>query len=185
MDILVRSDFNPKLIYLHQIYPLRVVKQIATMMFSVCSAKFQSKHPDLVKFVLNKEWRYLSPEYRFFAYFNIEGILRMIGNEMVVGKFDFSTGLGGRVFRMHEISYPPFGYVMTLSGQDPIDSKLVDITHFTRYWYDELENAPLYLPVLPTELPIPGDYRTRAQIDKESQENTAEAEASRGERLAS
>src|SRR5215204_1076611 len=79
MEILQRSNGNPKLIYLYQLYPLRIIKQIITMMFSANSDVFGEKHPDLVKFILNKTRKYLNPRYRFWLYYNYIGEPRFSG----------------------------------------------------------------------------------------------------------
>lgn len=165
-DVLVRSGDNPRLIYLHYVYPLRVIKQIVAMMFSVNGPEFQASHPALVKFVLNREARYLSPKYRFFVYFTTIGTNRAVGT---VGWLNVVKGTGS-VFS--EISFPPFGYIMTLDSPPP-DGRVVEITHFARYDYAEMEVAPLHLPVLPTHLSFPGDYRTQEQIAAETDQNIA------------
>ncbi len=166
MDVLARSDGKPSLIYLHYVFPLRIIKQIVTMMFSVNGDHFRLKNPDLVRFVLNREARYLPPQYRFFVYYNIGGVNRSIG---ISGLFNIKTR---RMSIMSEITFPPFGYVMTLDTEPP-DRRLFEITHFARYDYNDLVVAPLHLPVLPTHLSFPGDYRTMEQIDQEYAESLA------------
>lgn len=79
MDALIRSEGKPKLVYLHYIYPLRVLKRIVTMIFSVNGDHFHQKHQALVKFVLNREARHLPSQYRFFVHFTIEGNNRAFG----------------------------------------------------------------------------------------------------------
>lgn len=184
-QILVRTNYNPKLIYLHYIEPLSVIKQIAVMMFSTASEKFQAKHQDLVKFVKNKELKYLPPRYRFFVYFNHEGRPRMLGDVMQKMRIDYSNGLRFVPEPMYEVTFPPYGYVMMVNGEDAPDKRLVEITHFARYDFRAVEVAPLHLPVLPTHIPIPGDYRTQQEIDEQAARSMAEAERIRRDRLAS
>lgn len=166
MNVLVRSGGKPTLIYLHYVYPLRVLKQIVTMMFSVNGSKFRLANPDLVRFVLNREARYLSPRYRFFVFYNTEGVNRASGT---TGLLNVETG---RASTMSEITFPPFGYVMTLDSEPP-DHRLFEITHFARYDYDDMRVVPLHLPVLPTLLSFPGDYRTIDEIHRERAEALA------------
>lgn len=166
MDVLVRSGGRPKLVYLHYIYPLRIIKQIVTMMFSVNNEHFHERHPTLVKFVLDREARYLPPKYRFFVYYTVQGTNRALGTS---GLLNVETG---RSSIFSEISFPPFGYVMTLDSQPP-DHRLLEITHFSRYDYHEMIVAPLHLPVLPTHMGFPGDYRTLAEIDRDYAINMA------------
>jgi len=52
----------PTLCYQFRIFPLRVLKQIICIFFSANGPGFGEVHPDLVKFVLNREDRDLKPE---------------------------------------------------------------------------------------------------------------------------
>jgi hypothetical protein len=70
MDMLIRTNGKPTLIYLNYIFPLQVLKQIVTMFFSVNVEGFRKPNEELVRFVLNREARYISPKYRFFVYYN-------------------------------------------------------------------------------------------------------------------
>ncbi|OHD14902.1 MAG: hypothetical protein A2086_10925 [Spirochaetes bacterium GWD1_27_9] len=157
--ILELSNNNPNLIYLYKINPLPILKQIITMFFSINSNKFRQLYKDLVFFVLNKEKKYLPPKYRFFIYYNIEGYIR---NSPSYGIFNIETNQS--IFGT-EINFPPFGYSMTFNSQAP-DERLVEITHFSRYSYDETVTLSLKLPVLPTHLLLPGDYRTKKEINE-------------------
>jgi hypothetical protein len=159
MDILIRAQGRPSLIYLHHILPLRVLKQIVTMFFSVNGPQFHEKHHELEAFVKNRWKQYLHPQYRFFVYYNIEGMLRFNGGMALINLNKGSSG----ITLLSEISFPPFGYVMTIDAPPP-DRRLVEITHFARYGYNEFASMPLQLPVLPTHLWIPGDYRNKEEI---------------------
>ena len=50
MDILMRSDGSPSLIYLYRMYLLAILKQIVVMFLSVNSPDFGDSNPALVKF---------------------------------------------------------------------------------------------------------------------------------------
>ena len=78
MNILEYTENQPSLYYRFRIFPVRVIKQIACMMFSVNTDEFRCYHQDLVKFVLNKEEYNLKPNIKFFAFYNAEGF-RMSG----------------------------------------------------------------------------------------------------------
>lgn len=162
MDILNRSNGHPSLIYLYHLFPLPIIKQIATMFFSV--NYFRKVQPELVQFVLNKERRFLPPKYRFFVYYNTTGRLRYAGITGVM------TDVGGPDFEVKlvsEISFPPFGYVMTIDSEPP-DKRLAEITQFARFAYDKIAETTVELPVLPTYSPAPGDYRDKAQIYRDA-----------------
>ena len=81
-----------------------------------------------------------------------------------VGVLKFDTN-STRTVLLSEITFPPFGYVMTIDDE-PHEKRLVEITHFSRYGYNEFAVFPLQLPVLPTHLWFPGDYRTKEEIIK-------------------
>jgi hypothetical protein len=170
MEILARAGGKPSLIYLNYLFPLPIIKQILVMFFSVNGSKFQEGNPELVRFVLNREARYLPPKYRIYVYYNIEGTLRSSG---IVATLDWRNGPTKMVL-MSEISYPPFGYVLVL-GSPPPDARLFDISHFASYEYNEFAVIPLQLPVLPTHLGIPGDYRNRAEILEQMAKSEAQA----------
>lgn len=155
---MIRADGKPTLTYLHYVLPLQIIKQVTAMFFSAVSEGFQSKHQELVRFVLDRERRYLPPEYSFYVYYNIQGTFRF---SSVVATLNFNSG---RRSVFSEITFPPFGYVMTLNGSSPPIDKLYKIDHFARYDYNEFDTVPLTLPVLPTFLTLPGDYRTREEI---------------------
>jgi hypothetical protein len=62
------------------------------------------------------------------------------------------------------------GYIMALNGKPP-NQRLFDITHFARSEYNERRTYYLDLPVLPTHLGIPGDYRELDEINRDVQRN--------------
>ncbi len=161
MEILSRSRWRPTLIHLNYLLPLSIIKQIAAMFFSVNQLGFADKNPELVKFVLDQKAKYLSPKYRFFVYFNHEGRFR---TSPIVGMGNFFKR---ELSVMSEITYPPYGYVLTL-GTPPPDPRLVEITHFARFDYNEFAVLEMRLPVLPTHTFVPGDYRTKEEIYKEA-----------------
>jgi hypothetical protein len=165
MTILQRSDGRPRLVYAHHVYPMRVIKQIITMFFSVNSDQFR-KTPigeSLVWLLRNREEKGLPRGVRFYAYFNWLGRLRY---NPISSVSDFNKG---QVNVFSEITYPPFGYVMSLGTEAP-DSRLFDITHFAWSDYDETRSEFLELPVLPTHLMgASGDYRNLDQVHDDAE----------------
>jgi hypothetical protein len=157
MNILEMTNGKPTMFYMNYVFPLSIIKQIVTMFFSVNGENFRLLHPDLVSFVLNRNAKYLPPKYRFFAYFNLEGRYRATGVSAVLNTD------AGRFSVFSEITFPPYGYVMTF-GTDAPDRRMVEITHFTRYDLHEWSVIELKLPTLPTHLSLPGDYRSIEEI---------------------
>lgn len=162
MMIVSMSVGKPTLVYIHRMYPLSIIKQILVMFLSTNSLGFRLKNPYLEGFVMEKEKRYLDPKYRFFIYYNTSSSLRSTGISGVL--------TGGRNSTMSEISFPPFGYVMTFDSPPP-DPRLFEITHFARYRYKEFALVDLRMPCLPTVTPFPGDYRTPEQIRRDEASN--------------
>lgn len=66
-DVLIRSGGRPRLIYLHRIRPLPVIKQVLGMFFSINGAGTLSHNEYLVRFLLNEEMMHLAPKQRLFA----------------------------------------------------------------------------------------------------------------------
>ena len=174
-DVLIKTDFNPKIFTPHYIYPLRVLKQIVTMFFSVNDKDaFRKSNPELVEFVLNPKRSYLPPKYRFFIYFNRGNEtdrFRYLGIAAQV-QLDVST----RPVVLSEIAFPPLGYMLTIDS-DPPDRRLTEITHFSRYSYDDFRMIQLNPPVLPTVMPFHGDYRTAEEVEQQAAKSQVEAAA--------
>lgn len=149
MNILEYTENQPSLYYRFRIFPVRVIKQIACMMFSVNTDEFRCHHQDLVKFVLNREEYYLNPDIKFFAFYNAEGF-RMSGGMVKVKTDSFNMdsleGLGESVNRIRtkiethqalsELGFPPLGYVLTFDSEPP-HPRLVDISYFAKYRYED------------------------------------------------
>ncbi len=165
MSILQKTKGQPSLYYPTFFYPLRTIKQIVTMFFSVNPDSFREVEPELVKFVKNKETRFLSKKYRLFCYYNIQGNKRYIGYS-VLAQIDINS-----ISKLSEITFPPFGFVLTIDSKPP-DKRLTEITHFADYKYDEWTDHYQRFATLPTYLPdIPGDYRTKEEIKKGIEES--------------
>lgn len=168
-DYILSNDGAPALIYPYYIFPLRIIKQIITMVASVEGEHFSQSDSELTTFVLDRDRRYLAPHYRVFLYFNLEGVRRRVGRGVTkVHLFD-----SFRTQQVVEVSHFPFGFVFTSDGTRPADN-LVEITHFSRYEYDVFEVIQLQLPDLPTHLGIPLDYRSREEIEEQARRSLEE-----------
>ena len=157
IEILLRSEGRPSLFYLYDMQPLPTIKQIATMFFAINSPGFREAHPDLVRFVLDRQRSGLPPKYRFYFYLTVSPRGRYVG---VAGRYDMRRG---EIHVLSELSFPPFGYVLTFDSPTPED-ELFEITHFAAYGYDERVDQWLRPRVLPVDSAFPVDYRTRDQI---------------------
>lgn len=170
-EIVQRAEEKPTLTAEYKTYPLRILKQIVTMFFSANRTEFQQKHPELVKFVLNKSTIGLPPRYRFFVYYNVEGWKRRIGLSMCV-RLDPQFIASPSYLFISEINFPPFGYVMTIDSHDPDnpDKTLCEITDLGRYDYDDSHAINLTLPILPTHTYLVGNYSSKREIEAVKQQ---------------
>ncbi len=127
----------------YSIQPLNVLKQILTMFCSACGPNFAEKHPALVRYLLNPESREY-PNTRF----RIGAALFDVAHSTAARQSGISGRMNsesGKNETFSEISYPPFNFVLSLTGDFP-DSRLVDIT-----WMNEFshrERSYVFLPLL-------------------------------------
>jgi len=143
------------------VYPLPIIKQVVTMFMSLNPSGFQANHQSLVRFVLDRERRYLDPMYRFWVYFVAPGPLRATPPCAILNIESGHHTLG------LEFSFPPFGYMMTI-GSRPENSRLFEISHFARFPVGAMEWVQLNLATLPTHTPVLGDYRTFKQLERKA-----------------
>lgn len=167
MDLLARTGGRPTLIHLNYVFPLSIIKQIATMFFSINGERFRQVNPDLEAFVLDRDRKYLPPRYRFYVYLNGEGRHRALA---VAGTLHVPTSTNRT---MTEITYPPYGYLLAFDCPPP-DDRLFEITHFARFDYGQFDVMELRLPVLPTHTSFPGDYRTKDQIFRDARRDATD-----------
>ncbi len=172
MSIILKANGKPSLNYPTFFYPLRIIKQIITMFFSVNPEGFNELEPELAQFILNKEKRFLNPKYKLYCYYNLIGERRYIGNS-IVGEIGNTS-----IWNISEISFPPFGFVMIIDSEKP-DERLTDISHFTKLPYSKWIEFYQKYNVLPTHLSYsPADYRSYEEITRsfEMSENSTKAQ---------
>lgn len=159
MRVLRAAKAQPmQLLYPIRALPLKILKQVVTMFFSVNGPQFRVAQPELVRFALNPEARFLSPSFRFFVFYGASSRLRYYG---LSGRFSFASP--DEVELISEIYFPPFGYVMTLDSPPP-DHRLCEITHFSHYTPRDYRDVSMRIPVLDTVSTLPGDYRSAQEL---------------------
>lgn len=151
------AQVAPSLYHIFHIFPQRVIKQVFCMFFSANHPTFAEKQQDLVRFVLNKDWRYSPRHLRVFAYFNAGAVSRQ---SAISGRVDLARG---ETHTYSETAFPPFGYILSVDGNSP-DERLVDITHFSRYAYNDWVDVQLRLPVFNLYTWVPGDFRSKKEV---------------------
>jgi len=148
-----------------QIYPLRFLKQAATMFFSINGADFAEKHRELQRFVLSKEARHLPNRYEIYLTLVRRGFARSSG---VSGRQDLSTG---RLEALSEVAHVPFALTLTIDSSRHDD--LGRISHFGESSYDDRRDVRVRLQAGEVRTMYPDDYRTAAQLDKDRAESLA------------
>jgi len=153
LDQAIKSDLE---FHTGSIHPLRIIKQVITMFFSVNQPGFAEANPDLVSFVLNRERKYLPDDVFISMYMNRVGRGRFFP---VSGHGDLDRGFE----IISEFSFPPFGFVLSFD-KEPFYKKLYNIRFFSSFGYND--QVVLFLPlyILPTFSHLPGDYRTLEQM---------------------
>src|SRR6266436_2890160 len=150
---------KPTLEYPFNLFPLRVLKQVICMFFSVNSSEFQKHQPDLVRFVLNKESTRFPDYIRIYAFYTFTHRMRMAGVSGLV------RGLGSSRSRVHvfsEITFPPFGFVMSFADKPPPEANFYEISGFSQFNYIAWRDGiTMKLPMMQIYTGFPGDYRTR------------------------
>lgn len=152
------TKIAPSLAYPFHIFPLRIIKQIVCMFFSTNGPQFQSVYEELVKFVLNKHIRYIQPNIRIYAGYNLSNKIKQSG---LTTKASLQPSVNPIIFS--EIAFPPWIYIMTLNSSPP-DKRLIDITFFSRYGYNEWKDVVLQVPILPMNTWLPGDFRNKDEV---------------------
>ena len=168
MEVLHRTASNPFIDMPFHIFPLRVLKQIVSMFLSVNGIGWRNANMDLVEFVYLPKRKYLSRKYSVYAFYSVSAIQRQSGTAIRFCTNERFENLGMDAFS--EITFPPFGYVMTVDN-DAHDSRLVDISYFANRAENELRMEYLKLPVLPIFTSYPGDYRTKEEIEEDIRTN--------------
>lgn len=151
----------PSILLTYRIFPLRVIKQVLCMFFSVNRPEFREHHPYLERFVMNRYLTGLPPEIQIF------GFLSPGSNSRRVGVASSMNSTTGAIRVLSEVTFRPHGYVMCF-GSSPPDDRLVDITFFAKSAYHERREIHLRLPSLPVSTAFPGDFRTIDQVRREA-----------------
>lgn len=161
MQWLIAARGQPSLSYPFSLFPLRVLKQVVCMFFSINNPQFQKANPALVRFVLNRESQQMPPDVRIYAFYTLSNRMRSAGASGMIQGFG---GSGSRLHVFSEIAFAPFGFVMTLGETPPPQTHFLEISSFAQFGYrDWRAGISMRLPLMPIYTAFPGDYRTRTQ----------------------
>jgi hypothetical protein len=136
------------------IRPLDVLKQILVMFCSASPPSFALKHPQLVRFLLNKDARDFEDLRIYMSLYDLENskVSRQAG---LTGRLDGD----GKSQIFSEIAFPPFNLVLSVNSGSP-DPRLFEITWFKQFAFRQKATVKLTLNNLAVNSYFPGDYRT-------------------------
>lgn len=134
----------------YKIKPLNVIKQILVMFMSADKVGQYRSNKALVDFLLNKEIVGLSPIYKVYLYSNVSIYHRLFGYTVTMVD-------DGSIQKWAEFNFKPFGFLLTENSL-PAHPKMVDITDFALFNYNETAEITLSLPYLMVCNPLIGMY---------------------------
>ena len=135
----------------YTLHPLRFIKQVMSMHLSADHSQGELREVlDSKSLFLNKEAADVPNQVRGYMYLSAPGSTYRF-NGIWVG------GLAGQSVKISEVSFPPFGFVLSLDGAIKLEN-MMDITGFFGYGYEEEEEVKFSLPLLKTIGPVTGLY---------------------------
>ena len=169
MNITSATRRQTTLLHHFHIFPARIIKQITCMFFSVNSPDFRLAHPALVRSVLNRDTKYWPSNMHLYAFYTMSDRSRSAG---VTVRAD-SIGSTMKFHTISEITFPPFGFLLTIDCTWP-DKSLADISGFANFDYtDWVCGLTMRLPIMPIYTAYPGDYRSREDVLRQAAETSA------------
>ncbi|HRN71143.1 MAG TPA: hypothetical protein PLS49_08245 [Candidatus Woesebacteria bacterium] len=145
--------------HFRKLYPLRIIKEIFAMFFSVNNNSFFQAHSDLQHFILNKDSRYLDKDrYAVYAHILSGVLLRYSGVNVILNT---KTGLTRVV---SEVPSPPFGFVLEIEPSIKDRSIESNIIEFATYKYNDKVDITLTVEVKESNYYYPLDYRSNDEI---------------------
>jgi hypothetical protein len=150
---------SPFSFVLHNIEPLKILKEILSMFISIEDEDFYKNDKELCDFVRNPTSNNLPEKYQLYIHLFNEGKIFYFPFS-VVGNFKT-----GSIIPCSEITFPPFGYVLTINFKGEID-RLINITSFKDFPFESKANVKFEnMYKLPRLLSIPLDFRTKEEIE--------------------
>ena len=146
--------------------PLLFAKQVAAMIMAVNGGEFRKRNLPLAEFVLDPEKVGLPVGYDIYLALYRGPNARQSG---VSGRANVAIG---RVNVLSEVAHPPFAYLMSFDEEEPA-LPVGKVTHFADYGSHDVVDQAVEVLVGFGHTPFPGDYRSRARIDLEAEEDRA------------
>ena len=153
------TEPDEAIIILHNVYPLRFLKQVVVCFFSVVPGLARI-YPELKNYVLDKQNTQLPQDCRFFLNF-------YFGEKPKLKRWPLAAKIsvrqeGGHLIPvassvLSEVAHPPFVLIMS---KETGFAGAGEITSFTQYGYDQLaKNLTLKLQVIRGKSTLPGSFR--------------------------
>jgi len=138
---------------LKKVRPALFLKQAVAMLASVNQPALLDYHPELRRFVLDREATGLPPRYQFYLGLTHPSstVFRFAGLSPLV-----RDGIWC-VTWVTDLVWAPFAYVMTIDEPAAL-FPIGNISAFANRKYDQVEDAILQLPLLVGEQPYPGEF---------------------------
>lgn len=145
--------------------PLRFLKQVATMFFSVNQDGFAGRHPELVHFVLDRRQAGLPPRYRFDMVMVRPG--RIARSSGMFSRQNLETG---ELVFASEVAHFPFAFRFIESEET--GPRHGPIEGFADSQLDETRDEWVRTIIGDLVTKFPSDYRSRARVERETARNT-------------
>jgi hypothetical protein len=148
-------------------HPLRFLKQVVTMFFSLNSIEVSEGNRDLAQFVLDKHSRAFPKRFDVFLALYKGPLARYLP---LTGRLQ--VGIGHQI--LSELAYPPFAVVISPT---PRAQTLVGcISHFSDFGYDDCRDGTVRTVCGEGHTPYPYDYRTKEQMESDARRDREVAE---------
>jgi hypothetical protein len=153
---------------LSSIRPLRVIKQALVMLCASSTPGIAEKTPQIRRLALDRHATGRPGTLRLLCY-----LVANPGGGRSTGVTGIGN-LGGSYHVVAEFAWWPVGWVLAMSPE-PLP-QLCDLTHWsTLYSYDDRSSITIPIPCLSIASPVPLDYRTQREIDRDRRRNLDEA----------
>ena len=146
-----------------KIHPLRVIKQIVSNFVSIRNDELGDIYKGLAEFVLDRDKVGLPDSFRIYVSGTYTEIIRKSDIAMLASENSF--------FIFSEIVFPPFVYMLTIDSECS-DKRLMNISRFASYSYDDEVSFKVLLSALPVNTPYPADYRAKDEIYSDVEKST-------------
>jgi hypothetical protein len=143
-------------------HPLRLIKQVVTMLLATSPIELSLAHPELGDFVLDRDQTGLPDRFQFYLALFAGPMARTTG---VAGVLDVERD---RMDTLVEVAFPPYAYVMTIDSPDTVAIPTSNITGCVDVGYNQRGDMENDLLIGFGHTPWPADYRTTAMVERDN-----------------